>query len=1786
MNLFPLYRFSHNIICIANACVNFNLQFLLETLQSFNFYFSGYLLSKEEGQPGTPEKPLSDLGRVSYYAYWNSVVLEYLHKHRTEKIKLTDISKETGMYCHDVATALQLLNFIKYVPSETGPKLVLSVKWDKVQTHMDKVAKSKTRIPIDTECLRWTPLLTPTVNPFREDNSDNEKDASLTETADIVVPLPEKIIIETQQGVKMKKGRKRKISTTPKTTRTPKTAAAATLLENGNSTTEEQEIIVTSSGRRRTRPSKYNETTFVDIRPKSFEPKRKRNETSDKEIEPDKKKAKTVVQETPKAVSQQNDLASIPVKETENITTPQNKNKEKVINKSQNTRSKRSAQNKEKLNQRWSQRRAKIANSQTSESEKTKETPDVIPPPEKPVEDTPEKVDNPPTNQITETPIPAGKPKTPRVINRPKKGWFRGRKRSHTPNKKQITLVDFIQANTRRESESESLISEKSDEEAKVEKPDVKTKKDIKVEEKKRSIVSCDEDSSAEADDEMENDEIVNVKKPTTSPTAKYKYVNTLSPEKTEKPEMQREKLDVEKNSETTENNTTEIVVQSEREIPAKTGTDMTNNAIPLSSESTSSESEMEIDGQKIKTISQKEVMDMTKQHKEVLQEQPTPKEIEVEEQKQNTDSDVQEVVAEVTPPEDTQTEVKEIEKIEDEKLQEPNDKQDTEVPTEQQKEVLPEPEQQTINDPTPPQPEAMALESKEEKPITITSSIDLTGDSPSAEKPNEHPENEATVIKTSETTALNLQTSTPTVTLPESPNTSKNNEEKETAPAPPNETICLIKTPVTSNVDVKETPRKTEEIVKVDKPKAEDKPPMMEQKPTPHICHLNPIDVANASKLDSHALSQKHELHADYKYDHKLKKDHEPKVENQPPVLYNDYQTTNRTYMDYQKMQPKTEETTYASHHQIEKEAFKPKLESSSPTEEKNKLKGNDNKATKIKEHKSCNDVKYNDTRDTVKPKEEIKIQPKLESPPKPEKHKVDKYESEKRYLKTDDKNYENKPKIGHLENEALLHKPEYTMNSPNYHVQAHQYSQWSSGWDRIPWEKSLYQPYPMPIHIPPIEVLSKHQEKEKTPMKPHRHEQRHSHQPTKKESKSSENREKASPRKEDKPIKSKDLDISHQRIETNTRIVENSKIAYSNSNELHKCQNSAPPMQEKLIKSSSKCDGETVESKQEVNEQNQPSTPSASSVKHTPPTPSAPDIPSMGVYTPDSTTNSVHSLHCGPIDIDVSHLGLESPTSISSDMTSQNSVPEPVRPPSVVPSHSQTNTNIPQTNYDCTVQHMQTTIHTQSQQSINIPASSPNVPVQMPPISQHQQQQSQQQQSQQSQSSSKRQMQQQRNRSNTPSKNHSNMRSTPPSAHHNNVQQRQRSTPPVQTQQHNQPIPTTQHQQVNTLPQQHPSSQQFQAHLQHQVAMQSYGHHHQLSASPMHQHPHHHPHPHSVISQGNYIPVPQMAVSSQAFTAQGGNTYVSVPAMTTVIQHRMNTPQSAVSALGSLSAHQKLVHSPACAVTTGNLYIQANSHPHSHTPGPITTPTPAPTPTLQANTSGQGRPGNSSCSLAKLQQLTNELEMIPPSSCNTMTPPPAANMTLTPPPSHHSHPTMTPPPSHQIIQNQSVRNLTTPPSGIPANLQSQVLGYQKYYQPHMNMNQLGGAVTPPIGQNLARSGRNSANVTVQHMQTTSSRVSPNVTLNPNIMAQYNTLNGYRMAAQQTPGAVTGYITNTAAGFINNTQIPMQMGVMNMAQTQYQDQAAIQRAAAQQNSMYTTYGYINGSSIMQPMRR
>lgn len=614
--------------------------------------------------------------------------------------------------------------------------------------------------------------------------------------------------------------------------------------------------------------------------------------------------------------------------------------------------------------------------------------------------------------------------------------------------------------------------------------------------------------------------------------------------------------------------------------------------------------------------------------------------------------------------------------------------------------------------------------------------------------------------------------------------------------------------------------------------------------------------------------------------------------------------------------------------------------------------------------------------------------------------------------------------------------------------------------------------------------------------------------------------------------------------------------------------------------------------------------------SVKRTPP--SQPDLPSMGVYTPDSTTNSVHSLHYGQCDLDVSQLGLESPTSIASDLASQNSVE---RPPSALPSipppvsvpmsvsmqiatpvTSSVPVNIPpQVQYaDCSMpqhtppahhpgihpmhqphtpqslqqprtpqSHTPQSIPTQSPQPLpqshtpqplpqshtpqSIPTQSPQPlpqshtpqplpqshtpqPMQLSLAQQAQNQSMAHSQSQQTQSQQPSQQQQSAHQQQPPqqsqqSQSHSKRASSSQTTHRSRSTQQSsrshRTTPPTPH--------TTQASQHSATSQTSHSSSSTVSHAAHvAVVPPQYQQSPSMSVPPAVPHPHSHtPHAHShnmaVISQGNYMAV---AAGSQGFPTQ--NTYV--------IQHRSGRSGA-----------------PTPCTTATNFYIQTSAMPpHSHTP--------APTP---LSASSGGHQTTNSCSLAKLQQLTNGLEMIPP------TPPPAMNLTPPPPIPH----TITPP--------QTSRQLPTPPQ-VP-------LGYAKNYY---NVNTVPPGTPGPPGRSTSRSSTN-ANMasltqpysseslyrqtldpggTCPQMQSAASRVSPNVALNTNLMAaQY----GYRVAQP-----ATGYMNQAAqlGGFMNQaSQLPV--GVVNVPSPYPQDPHQQNPAA-----VYTTYhGYINGS-LMQPL--
>ncbi|KAF8689021.1 MYST (SAS MOZ) family, partial [Rhizoctonia solani] len=66
----------------------------------------GYLLSKKEGRTGTPERPLSALGALSYKNYWKLTIMLFLHKAQG-RIRIRDISAATCITAEDVFETLR-----------------------------------------------------------------------------------------------------------------------------------------------------------------------------------------------------------------------------------------------------------------------------------------------------------------------------------------------------------------------------------------------------------------------------------------------------------------------------------------------------------------------------------------------------------------------------------------------------------------------------------------------------------------------------------------------------------------------------------------------------------------------------------------------------------------------------------------------------------------------------------------------------------------------------------------------------------------------------------------------------------------------------------------------------------------------------------------------------------------------------------------------------------------------------------------------------------------------------------------------------------------------------------------------------------------------------------------------------------------------------------------------------------------------------------------------------------------------------------------------------------------------------------------------------------------------------------------------------------------------------------------------------------------------------------------------------------------------------------------------
>lgn len=101
-----------------------------------------YELSKRDKRIGTPERPLSDMGRVSYKSYWTDTILQLIRD--KGNLSLKEITEETGIAPNDVMETLSSLNMVKYWKGQ----YIISIANSKtIEEHFKKKEQKKLENP-------------------------------------------------------------------------------------------------------------------------------------------------------------------------------------------------------------------------------------------------------------------------------------------------------------------------------------------------------------------------------------------------------------------------------------------------------------------------------------------------------------------------------------------------------------------------------------------------------------------------------------------------------------------------------------------------------------------------------------------------------------------------------------------------------------------------------------------------------------------------------------------------------------------------------------------------------------------------------------------------------------------------------------------------------------------------------------------------------------------------------------------------------------------------------------------------------------------------------------------------------------------------------------------------------------------------------------------------------------------------------------------------------------------------------------------------------------------------------------------------------------------------------------------------------------------------------------------------------------------------------------------------------------------------------------------------------
>ncbi|KUL91359.1 hypothetical protein ZTR_01813 [Talaromyces verruculosus] len=114
-----------------------------------------YLLTRVEKKTGSPEKPLSDMGLVSYRNYWR-LVLSYQLRDQKSPVSIAELSDRTGMTADDIVSGLEGLRALVRDPVTKTYALRLNY------SYFEEYIKSwevKGYVKLNPDALVWTPYV-------------------------------------------------------------------------------------------------------------------------------------------------------------------------------------------------------------------------------------------------------------------------------------------------------------------------------------------------------------------------------------------------------------------------------------------------------------------------------------------------------------------------------------------------------------------------------------------------------------------------------------------------------------------------------------------------------------------------------------------------------------------------------------------------------------------------------------------------------------------------------------------------------------------------------------------------------------------------------------------------------------------------------------------------------------------------------------------------------------------------------------------------------------------------------------------------------------------------------------------------------------------------------------------------------------------------------------------------------------------------------------------------------------------------------------------------------------------------------------------------------------------------------------------------------------------------------------------------------------------------------------------------------------------------------------------